>query len=124
MVLHHRDPLHGAVEGRYHVGPLDAGQRGAEQSQGGALALGPGGQERASRRLAAPKQVQLLGFVAQRGTQLPPTAAAASLLQEALHLLLPVGGQVDVQPRVLLAVPLGACGKKDTKESSQSVFWG
>lgn len=117
VVLHHRDALRGAVEGRHHVGPLDAGQCGTEQPQGGALTLGPGGQEGASRRLAAPKQVQLLGFVAQRGAQLPPTAAAASLLQEALHLLLPVGGQVDVQPCVLLAVPLSACGKKDTKEN-------
>lgn len=108
VVSDHRDALRGAVQGRHHVGPLDAGQRGAEQPQGGALALGPAGEEGASRRLAATKQVQLLGLVAQRAAQLPPTAAAASLLQEALHLLLPVGGQVDVQPGVLLAVPLSA----------------
>lgn len=121
-VLHHRDPLRGAVEGGHHVGPLDAGQRGAEQPQGGALTLGPGGQQGAGRSLAAPKQVQLLGLVAQRGAQLPPAAAAAApLLQEALHLLLPVGGQVDVQPGVLLAVPLRACGQEG-REGDQSVL--
>lgn len=96
MVLHHRDTLRRAVEGRQHVRSLDAGQCGAEQSQGGALALGPAGQEGASRRLASSKQVQLIGFVAQRGAQLPPAGTAASLLQEALNLLLPVGGQVDI----------------------------
>lgn len=61
--------------------------------------------------LSVPKQVQLFGFIAQRYTQLPP-CLAPSVLQEALHLFLSVGGQVDVQAIVLLAVPLGTCGTK------------
>lgn len=106
----HRNTLRGAVQSSHHVGPLDASQRGAQQPQSGAVLQSPVREEGVSGGLATPKQVQLFGLVAQRRAQLPP-APALSLLQEPFHLLLPVGGQVDVQTIVLLAVPLSTCVK-------------
>lgn len=108
----HRHPLGRAGEGCGYVGPLDAGQRRAQKPQSGALLLSPVGKEGVYRGLAVPKQVHLLGLVAQRGPQGPPgaSAAPAPLLEQTLHLLLSVGGQVDVQTAVLLTVPLTTWG--------------
>ena len=111
----HGDTLRGAVKNRYHIGPLDAGQCRTQQSQSGAFFLGPVREECVSGGLSAPKQVQLFRLIAQRCAQLPPPPAP-SLLQEALHLLLSVGWQVDVQTIVLLAVPLSTC--KNTSKIS------
>lgn len=110
----HRDTLRGAVQSCHHVGPLDASQRRTQQSQCGAFFLGPVREERVSGGLSTPKQVQLFGLVAQRCAQLPPPPAP-SFLQEALHLFLSVGGQVDVQAVVLPAVPLGTLQETRTK---------
>ena len=106
---HHGNALRGAVQGRHHVGPLHASQYGAQRSQSGALLLGPVREEGVGGGLAAPKQIQLFGLVAQCCAHLPPSPAS-SLLQEVCHLLLLVGGEIDVQPVVLLAVPISACG--------------
>lgn len=107
---HHRNTLRGGVKSRFHVGPLNAGQRRAQQSQSGAFFLGPVREESVSGGLPMPKQVQLFGLIAQSCAQVPPPPAA-SVLQEALHLFLSVWGKVDVQAIVLLAVSLGACKK-------------
>lgn len=112
---HHRNTLLCAVKGGHHIGSLDAVQRRAQQSQSGALSLGPVRQERVRRGLAASEQVQLFRFVAQRCTKVPPSTAAC-LLQEALHLLLFVRRQVDVQTVVELAVSLGTCLKNKLNE--------
>lgn len=108
---HHRNALRGAVQGRHHVEPLHASQYGAQRSQSGALLLGPVREERVGWSLATPKQIQLFGLVAQCYTHLPPSLAPC-FLQEPFHLFLPVGGEIDVQPVVLLAVPVSACGKQ------------
>lgn len=104
-----RGPLRGEVQHRSHVWSLNTGQRREQQPQSGAVPLGPVREERAGRSLASPEQVQLFGLVAQRPAQVPPPPAAP-LLQEALHLLLSLGGQVDVQTVVVLAVSFSACG--------------
>lgn len=108
VASHHGGALHGAVQGRHHVGPLHPSQYGAQRSQSGAFLLGPVREEGAGGGLAALKQIQLLGLVAQRDAHLPPSLAR-SFLQEALHLFLLVVGEVDVQPVVWLAVPVRAC---------------
>lgn len=110
-----RGPLRGEVQRRGHVGSLYTGQRREQQPQSGAVSLGPVGEERAGRSLASSEQIQLFGLVAQRPAQVAP-APAAPLLQETLHLLLSLGGQVDVQPVVMLAVSFSAC--ENTKEIS------
>lgn len=117
---HQGHALPGTVQGCHHVGPLHPSQHGAQRSQGGALLLGPVREESAGGGLAAPKQIQLFGLVAQCCAHLPPSPAA-SFLQEVFHLFLPVGREVDVQPGVLLAVPVSACGRggKDLKLNCQ-----
>lgn len=115
LLSHHGDALRGTVQGRHHVGPLHASQHGAQRSQSGALLLGPVREEGAGGGLASPKQIQLFGLVAQCCAHLPPSPAP-SFLQEVFHFFLPVRGEVDVQPVVLLAVPVSACGGgKETK---------
>lgn len=108
---HHGNTLRGAVQGRHHVGPLHASQYGAQRSQSGALLLGPVREEGMGGGLAAPKQIQLFGLIAQCCAHLPPSPGP-SFLQEVFHLFLPMGGEIDVQPVVLLAVPVSACGKE------------
>lgn len=76
---HHGNALRGAVQGRYHVGPLHVGQDGAQRPQGGALLLGPVREEGAGGSLAAPKQIQLFGLVAQCCAHLPPSPASSFL---------------------------------------------
>lgn len=75
----HRNPLRGAVEDCYHVGPLDASQCRTQESQCGAFFLGPVREKRVSGGLSTPKQVQLFGLIAQRCTQLPPPPAPSLL---------------------------------------------
>jgi len=86
-----RDALRGAVKSCDHIGPLNAGQCRAQQSQSGTFFLGPVREQCVRRSLSPPKQVQLFGLETQRCAQMPP-ASAPSLLQEALHLFLSVGG--------------------------------
>lgn len=79
VLSHHGNALRGAVQGRHHVGPLHASQYGAQRSQSGALLLGPVGEEGAGGGLAAPKQIQLFGLVAQCYAHLPPSLAPSFL---------------------------------------------
>ncbi|KPP76283.1 histone-lysine N-methyltransferase SETD2-like [Scleropages formosus] len=93
-VSDHRAALCWAAEGTCNIGTVNPCQSRAENAQGGALLRRPVRQQRVHGILSAAEHIQPLLFVPQLGCQLPP-APIPALLQQLLHLLLPVGRKVQ-----------------------------